>query len=98
MKHRELGIRSALGASPGRLAGGVSREATIVLGLGSALGVAAIVIGRGLTDAFLSATASGSESGIAGSALLLGLVTLLGTLLLTIRAARLDAARALRAD
>jgi len=97
-RRRELGIRAALGAAPGRLLAGVVREgllvATIAIGCGLALTWA---VGRTVSTWIFAASPTDPRLLLATTALLLAAA--LGASALPARkAARIDPARVLRSD
>jgi ABC-type antimicrobial peptide transport system permease subunit len=95
---REIGIRLALGASPGLIAGRIVRESLRNAAPGLALGIAlALIAGRLLEGVLVGVTASDPVT------LMVVVVTMLGTAVLAAlvpaaRAARVDPAVALRSQ
>ncbi len=95
---REIGTRVALGAGPKQVMMGLLRQAAVLMlvGLGSGLLVAAIV-SRSLAS-LLYGIGSVDPMVYAGSALMVGLVSVLAILGPAWQAARLDPSEALRQD
>jgi putative ABC transport system permease protein len=97
-RRRELGLRMALGASPGRLRGAVLRSGTALAGLGLGLGlVLALVAGRAVRGLLygVGATDPTTFGLVAGLLLLTGLAA---SWLPAYRAARVDPIETLRDD
>ncbi|MEP6689800.1 MAG: ABC transporter permease [Gemmatimonadaceae bacterium] len=95
---RDIGIRLALGATPGRVRGEVLREALIVAAVGAALGIAgALVTSRVLTALLYEVSPGDPIAIVAASALLLGVVAL-AAYVPARRATKVDPAGALRAE
>lgn len=95
---REIGVRSALGASRAEILGLVVRQGMTLTGLGLAVGlVAAGVASRGLT-ALLFGVSRLDPATYLGVALLLALVAALASGIPAWRAARIDPAIALRSE
>ncbi len=97
-RRRELGLRIALGASPGRLRGAVLRAGAALAGLGLGLGlVVALVVGRALTDLLYGVGATDPTTfGVV--AVLLLFTGLVASWLPAYRAARVDPIETLRDD
>jgi predicted permease len=95
-RQQELGVRLALGASRGNVAGLVMRRAFMVVATGSAIGLVATLAGGSIVGPMLFQT-SPYDPSIYGAVLLVVLVvSLLATLMPTARATRVDPAFALR--
>ena len=95
---RELGIRSALGATPSRLRRDVLGQALVVCGVGAVVGLAGALAASRLLTALLYDVSPTDPTALLGAcALLLG-VALAAVYLPARRATRIDPARALRAD
>ena len=95
---RELGVRAALGASPGRLRRGVLAEAMMVTGTGAVAGLAiALAASRVLTKLLFEVSPADPVS-MAGAAAVLLIVALVAAYLPARHATRVDPASALRAD
>jgi len=93
---REMGIRMALGARPGRLIGMVVRSAVQFVALGSALGLPAAWAASQLVRSMLFGLTPADPATIAGSALLLAIAALLAAYVPARRAANVDPMVALR--
>jgi ABC-type antimicrobial peptide transport system permease subunit len=95
---REIGIRSALGASPGDLRRRVLSDTLALAGTGMALGlVAAWMLGR-LLQGLLFGVPSTDPVTFLGVAALVGTVAALAGFLPATRATRVDPVRALNAE
>jgi ABC-type antimicrobial peptide transport system permease subunit len=95
-RQQELGVRLALGASRGNVAGLVLRRALVVVATGSAIGLVATLAGARIVGPMLFQT-SPYDPLIYGAVLfVVALVSLLATLMPTARATRVDPAFALR--
>ena len=97
-RRKEIGVRLALGATPGRVARGVLREAVVSTGAGAATGVVlALATGRVLTSLLVDVSVSDPLTIALVAAMLVG-TSLAAALAPAIRAARIDPISALRAD
>jgi len=97
-RRREIAVRMALGASPGRVAAGVVLRALAVVGAG---GGAGLLTARELAPAIsarLSGFATGGAPGIALAAAILGATGLAAALLPALRASRTDPASMLAGE
>ena len=95
---REIGIRIALGATPGRIRDAVIRRAIVVAGLGSCVGLATALASMRLLRTLLFQVSPTDPLTLAGvCAVLLG-VALLAAYLPARRATRIDPVQALRAE
>jgi hypothetical protein len=95
---RELGVRSAVGASGTRLLGMVLREATGVLGMGVALGLVLAVAAAGKLGPLLFETSPRDPVILTGVAALLLVVGVVASALPAWRASRVDPMTALRTE
>jgi len=96
-RRRELGVRMALGATPGAVVGLVVRRSLLLTAIGIAVGAITAMAGIRLLRSFLL-TGPGRPLVLAGVALLMLLVALLAGALPAWRAARIDPAIALREE
>jgi predicted permease len=93
---REIGLRMALGAAPGRVRGMVLRQVGVMILIGGALGLlGAYEIGRG-AGSLLSEMKGSDPAILALSAVLLAAVALAAGFIPALRASRIDPMRALR--
>ena len=93
---REIGLRIALGATPGRVRGMVLRQVAIMTAVGGAIGLgAAIGIGR-LAQSLLYELTGSDPVVLAVAAVVLTLVAIGAGLIPAYRASRIDPMRALR--
>jgi predicted permease len=94
----EIGIRMALGASRGRVISGMLRDSCLLLGIGLVAGTAlALLAGRG-ASALLFGLRSWDPVTLAGAAGLLALVTIVASLVPSMRAANVNPVDSLRAE
>jgi putative ABC transport system permease protein len=95
---RELGIRAALGAQPGRLFGEVVGEGLRVVGVGALLGLAGAIAARSALAALLFETSPLDPWTLASVVGLLATVAVAACLLPARRAMRVDPVTALRTE
>ena len=95
---RELGIRSALGATPGRLRREVLGEALAVCGAGVVVGVAGALAASRLLTALLYDVSPSDRVALLGACAVLLAVAVVAAYLPARRATRIDPARSLRAE
>lgn len=95
---RELGVRMALGATPGIVRRMVLSRALIVSGAGIAIGVSGAVAGSRLLRSLLFQVSPFDPSTLIGVTLLLLAVALFAAYLPARRATKIDPVRALRAE
>jgi hypothetical protein len=95
---REIGVRSALGAGPGRIAAEVLARPATLMGAGLAAGVGVSWLTRGLFDAQLYGVPSVDAASLTGVAATLAIAGALACLAPAIRAIRVDPAAALRRE
>lgn len=95
---REIGVRSALGASRGQIVGHFLRQGGVLALAGIAIGIAGSFMLAGALKPLVFGISPRDPLTIAGVSAGLGLVALLATLLPAWRASRVDAAVALRSD
>ena len=93
---REIGLRVALGATPGAVTLMVVRQAMIWTGAGAVIGMTLAFLLTRFLDALLYGISATDPVTFGGVALLLGLVTLVAALVPAVRASRLDPLTALR--
>ena len=92
----ELGVRMALGATPGNVLAMVLRESARVAGIGAAVGIIAGLFLTRAMQGVLYGVRAYDPASFGGSAVLLILVALLASYLPARRATRVDAMTALR--
>ena len=97
-RRREIGLRSALGATPINIIGGVLRQGLILAGLGCAIGVAGSLVGSQLIEALLYKGGSRDVVNILGVSLLVALAAVAASVVPAWRATRVDPITALRSD
>ena len=95
---KELGIRSALGATRQELAILLTRQGMTLTALGLAAGLTGTVMAAGLLDRFLFETEATDLAVFAASAGMMALTALLASWLPARRAASVDPALVLRGD
>jgi predicted permease len=97
-RRSEIGIRMALGASRSRVVAGMLRSACVVLGIGLVAGTAlALLAGRGAST-LLFGLKPWDPVTLAGSAALLALVTVIASVVPSLRAANVNPVESLRAE
>lgn len=98
-QHRgEIGIRIALGASRGRVVGGLLFEAVIMLLVGLVTGTGLALLAGRQAASMLFGLKPWDPMVLAASALLLGIVTLLSSLVPALKAANVDPISSLRSE
>jgi len=100
VSHRaqEIGVRMALGATPGSIVGMVLRESFVLAAVGAVLGLGlSWAAGRSL-QALLAGVAPTDAPTLASALAMAMLMTLLGSVVPAWRAAHVDPARVMRAD
>jgi ABC-type antimicrobial peptide transport system permease subunit len=95
---REIGVRMALGASRGRVAGDVARAALKLTVGGVAVGLVGVLLLRRFTAAMLYGVQPDDPWTVPGACLALLLVTALASLAPARRATRVDPLLAMRAE
>jgi predicted permease len=95
-RQQELGVRLALGASRGNVARIVLRRVAVVVVTGSAIGLAATFGGGSAVQPLLFRTSPYDPRILGAVLLLVGIVSLIATMIPTYRATRVDPAFALR--
>jgi predicted permease len=97
-QQRELGIRMALGASRGSIRNMVMRQAFVVAGAGTVIGLAAAIVGARLLTSMLFGVTSTDPVTLGTVAVLLLVIAAGATYLPARRATAVDPASALRAE
>jgi len=93
---REIGLRSALGATPGEIVLLIVRQGLTVAGVGLAAGIAVALLSTRVLAGFLYGVATRDAASFAGVAALLLLTSILACAIPARRAARIDVMRALK--
>jgi putative ABC transport system permease protein len=93
---REIGIRMALGATPGHMVRGIMREGLLLAGAGAVIGLAAAKVSSALLSSLLFGITASDPAVYAVATGTLLLSALIATLSPAARAAMLDPIRALR--
>jgi putative ABC transport system permease protein len=94
----EIGVRMALGAMRRDIAGVVLRQGALVVAMGLVLGLSGALTGLRYVRSLLFNVAPADPWGLATAALVVALAALLGCVIPTLRAVRVDPAVALRYD
>lgn len=94
----DIGVRMALGATPGRVRREVLRDAMLVVVAGLAAGIVGAFAGTKLLASLLYEIAPGDPVSLAGAMVILVAVALAAAYLPARRATRIDPVRALRAE
>jgi len=97
-RRREIGVRAALGARPGRLVRQVVREGLSVSAVGMAVGLVAALAAAPALQPLLFGVRARDPWTLGAVTLLLGLVALAASGVPAIRASRVDPAEVLRAE
>jgi putative ABC transport system permease protein len=95
---QEIGVRMALGAARGDVHRMVVREGAVIAGAGVAVGLAAALAGSRVVAGMLYGVTATDAVTYVGSAVLLGLISLLATYLPARRASSVDPMAALRLE
>lgn len=95
---REIGVRMAVGAGRGAIAGAVLREGLVLAGLGCALGLTGGLLLARLLRALLFGVSPADPWSSAAAAVLMGATVLAACVVPAVAASRLDPVRALRSD
>jgi predicted permease len=94
----EIGVRVALGATPGEVLRMILSEALVLLGWGVVLGAVGLFFATRFVESMLHEVSAYDPATLATVGATLVLVTILAALVPALRAARLDPIEALRAD
>ena len=97
-RQREIGLRSALGATPGDIVRMLVREGVLLTMLGVALGVAGAVALSRFLEALLYGVRPADPATLAGVAAALAIVAVAACLIPALPALRIDPMAALRAE
>ena len=97
-RRREMGVRMALGAAPGRIVGSVVTSAGRLIGVGIAAGAVLMVVVRPVLRAVLFGVGAFDGVSMGYAAALLGLVCLLAAFVPARRAAAIDPVESMRAE
>jgi ABC-type antimicrobial peptide transport system permease subunit len=95
---REIGLRSALGATPGNIVRMVMREGALLTGVGIVLGVGGALLLSRFLGALLYGVVPADPATLGGVAAVLSVVALVACLVPAMRAIRIDPMAALRAE
>ena len=95
---REIGLRSALGATPGNIVRMVMREGALLTGVGIVVGVGGALLLSRFLGALLYGVEPADPATLGGVAVVLSLVALVACLVPALRAIRIDPMAALRAE
>jgi ABC-type antimicrobial peptide transport system permease subunit len=95
---REIGIRMAFGARPGRVVGAIVRESVTPAAIGIAMGLAAATLLTRTIQSFLFETTPTDPGTFASVAVLLAVCACVAAWIPARRAARVDPVEALRAE
>ena len=98
LRRREIGIRIALGATPGAVAGATTREAMAVTAIGLAAGLALFAAAAPLARSLVFGVGAWDPVAVGGAAAVLVAAATLASWMPARRAARVDPAETLRAD
>ena len=93
---RDIGIRMALGAGRGRIVRTIGARSAVLIAIGLGLGIAGSLAFSRLTGTLMFGVTGGDALSFAGTALVLGVVSLLALAIPVRAATRLDALTAIR--
>jgi putative ABC transport system permease protein len=96
LRTRELGVRIAIGASPGAVTGAVLREGMLLVGIGIAIGIASAIALTRLLNTLLFGVGAMDPLTFGGVAVVLAGVALVACYVPARRASRIDPVTALR--
>jgi len=97
-RRSEIGIRIALGASRGRIIGALLRDAAVMLVVGLGAGTALALLAGREAGSMLFGLKPWDPMTLTASAVLLGIVTLLTSLIPALKAAHVNPINSLRVD
>jgi ABC-type antimicrobial peptide transport system permease subunit len=95
---REIGIRMAVGATPGQVAGLVLRRTMVLVGSGAAVGLALAFFAGGLLEPLLVGVRGRDPWSLLAGVLVMAAVALVASWMPARRAMGMDPARALRVE
>ena len=98
LRRREIGIRIALGATPGAVAGATTREAMAVTAIGLGAGLVLFAAAAPLARSMVFGVAAWDPMAVGGAAAMLVAAAVLASWMPARRASRVDPAETLRAD
>ncbi len=97
-RSHELGVRLALGTTPGQLRAAVLREALITVGCGAIAGVLGAMLGGRVIETLIDNAKPIGMGACIGAALMIGVTAAAATWIATRRVARLDIMEVLRTE
>lgn len=95
---REIGLRSALGATPGRLVRMVASQGLVLVLAGTVLGIGGMLAARSIVAQFVVGVSPGDPLNFVGVAGLLGLVAMMAMIVPAVRASRVDPLTVMRSE
>jgi ABC-type antimicrobial peptide transport system permease subunit len=95
---REIGVRSALGATPGRLIRMVAGQGFVLVLAGTVIGIGGMLAARSIMVRFIVGVSPSDPVNLVGVAGLLGLVAMMAMLAPAIRASRVDPLTVMRSE
>jgi predicted permease len=98
LRTRELGVRIALGATPGTVAAMVTRQGALLCATGVGVGLVLVILGARFVRTLLFEVAPTDPIALGVATLLIAIFALLASLVPALRAARVNPAEALRAE
>jgi predicted permease len=98
LRTRELGVRIALGATPGAVAAMVTRQGALLCATGLGVGLVLVIVGARFVRTLLFEVAPTDPLALGAATVLIAALALLASLLPALRAARVNPAEALRAE
>lgn len=98
LRTRELGVRIALGATPGSVAAMVTKQGALLCASGIGVGLVLVFVGARFVRTLLFEVAPADPIALGTAALLIAAFAMLASLVPALRAARVNPAEALRAE
>jgi ABC-type antimicrobial peptide transport system permease subunit len=98
LRRREIGIRIALGAGPGKIAASLGRRTLMEVAMGAAAGVGLAMLAEKAVRRLLQMAHVGGAAELAASVAVVAAVAALATAVPVLRAARVDPMQELRAE
>ena len=95
---REIGVRSALGATPGRLVRMVATQGLVLVLAGTAIGIGGMLAARRIMARFIVGVSPSDPLNLLGVAGLLGVVAMMAMIVPAIRASRVDPLTVMRSE
>jgi ABC-type antimicrobial peptide transport system permease subunit len=95
---REIGVRSALGATPGRLIRMIATQGLVLVLVGTVLGIGGMLAARTIMTRFIVGVSASDPLNLAAVAGLLGGVAMMAMVVPAVRASRVDPLTVMRSE